>query len=282
MVAPPSVAALQNGGCMENLIIKGIKYFPRKIKKFLAGGIEDMLARMEYRLSITEQYAKYGAGCFGINFKGQIGQDIIAYLYFQKKTDGFYIDIGANDGITGSNTWIFEQLGWKGICVEPLPDVFKKLKQNRNCDCYNVAISDKTSESVDFIMATGVEMLSGINEHMTNVHKYRIEKAHGRIEKISVKAFSFADLMAKYDGVTFIDFLSVDVEGGEMAILKNIDFKKYRFGLITVENNEETKGDGERMKKYMSEQGYGVYIDLGMDIVFVPKAPPASVGRNGA
>jgi hypothetical protein len=62
--------------------------------------------------------------------------------------------------------------------------------------------------------------------------------------------------------------MSIDVEGAEMSILKTIDFNKYSFGLITVENNEETQGDGERLKEFMAEKGYKVFLDLGLDIMF--------------
>lgn len=79
-----------------------------------------------------------------IKFTGQFFQDLIAYLYLQKKTDGFFVDIGANDGISGSNTYALEQMGWKGICIEPQPDVYRILKKYRKCDCYNVALSTET------------------------------------------------------------------------------------------------------------------------------------------
>jgi hypothetical protein len=60
-----------------------------------------------------------------IKFQGEFFQDMIAYLYLQKRENGFFVDIGANDGLIGSNSYIFEQIGWKGICVEPQSDIFK-------------------------------------------------------------------------------------------------------------------------------------------------------------
>jgi hypothetical protein len=65
--------------------------------------------------------------------------------------------------------------------------------------------------------------------------------------------------------------MSIDVEGAEMSILKTIDFDKYHFGLITVENNEEIKGNGRKMKSYMDKQGYKVFFEIGVDIMFIPK-----------
>jgi FkbM family methyltransferase len=232
-----------------------------------------MLGSYDRRIQSIERIVKQVTKAnTGIDFQGQVEQDLFAYFYFSGKKEGFYIDIGANDGKTGSNTLIFEQLGWAGICIEPLPDVFEKLQQYRRCDCFNVAIANVSGDSLEFIRADGVETLSGLNAQMTEAHKKRIANSNGKLEKIHVKTLTFADLMSNYPNRQYIDFMSVDVEGAELSILKAIDFTKFHFGLITVENNEETKGEGERLKKYMDEQGYTVYLDLGLDIMFIPKS----------
>ena len=113
-------------------------------------------------------------------------------------------------------------------------------------------------------------MLSGLANQMTEVHKKRIIRHGGTIEYIKVQTLSFDDIMSNYANITHIDFLSIDVEGAEMSILKVIDFDKYHFSLITVENNEECDGDGERMKQFMLSKGYKVFLDTGLDIIFVP------------
>ncbi|MDR2601798.1 MAG: FkbM family methyltransferase [Spirochaetaceae bacterium] len=253
---------------MKNIFINAVKYIPRKIKMRLVGN-EIYEIRERLRCMEIDIKAILKMQC-GLNFRGQVWQDGIAYLYFNGKKDGFYIDIGANDGVAINNTLVFEQLGWKGICVEPVPEIFNELKKNRTCDCYNVAIANKSGESVEFIKAEGVEVLSGLTSEMAQAHKNRILRENGKIRKIYVKTLSFADLMADYKGLKHIDFMSIDVEGAEMSILKAINFKEYSFGLITVENNEEVKGGGNRLKKYMKEQGYKVYADLGLDIMFIP------------
>jgi hypothetical protein len=72
---------------------------------------------------------------FNLPFTGQYYQDIIiAYIFFEAKKNGFYVDIGANDGKFISNTYCFEKLGWEGICIEPQPDIFEELKKNINGD----------------------------------------------------------------------------------------------------------------------------------------------------
>jgi FkbM family methyltransferase len=203
-------------------------------------------------------------------FQGQADQDVLAYLYFKGKREGFFLDIGAYDGKTYSNTYVLEQMGWKGACLEPLPDAFARLKQNRRCDCYNLAMSDESREATDFIRAAGVETLSGLESKMASTHKDWIIREQGTIEHIEVKTITFGDLMSRYPEINRIDFLSLDVEGAEMSILESIDFSAYRFGLIAIESIDETPGESERLKGFMREKGYGVLLDVGLDLIFAP------------
>jgi hypothetical protein len=79
----------------------------------------------------------------GTYFISESLQDLFVYIYFNGKKDGFFVEIGSNDGISANNTLALERLGWQGICIEPQPDMFRILKSIRKCDCYNIAISDK-------------------------------------------------------------------------------------------------------------------------------------------
>jgi len=67
-------------------------------------------------------------------------------------------------------------------------------------------------------------------------------------------------------GVSQVDFLSIDVEGGEMEVLRTIDFERFQFKLITIENNVGTSA----LRDFMRQKGYTIYLDLGVDLMFVP------------
>jgi FkbM family methyltransferase len=208
----------------------------------------------------------------GLSFPGQAGQDLLAYLYFRGKRSGFFLDIGAHDGRTYSNSYVFEQLGWRGACVEPLPGVFERLRQNRRCDCYQAALAGRSDPEAPFIHAQGVDTLSGLESDLVCGHGDWILREGGKPERIKVRAMTFPELMVHYPRILTIDFLSLDVEGAEMSILKTIDFEKYSFGLITVECIEEKSGEGEELRAFMAAKGYGVLADLGLDLVFVPQS----------
>lgn len=176
-------------------------------------------------------------------YYSQSKQDYIIDILLNGQVNGFFVDIGAHDGISLSNSYFFEkERGWHGICVEPIPEVFEKLKKNRNCKLINGAISE-TSEKTTFIKVSGyAEMLSGISKFRDSRHQGRtlseISQHGGQMEEIEIKTYSFDEVFQKLD-VKKIDYLSLDIEGGELEVLKSINFKKYNISILTVENNYE-------------------------------------------
>lgn len=99
------------------------------------------------------------------SFKSQLGQDRELWQsYFPTTCGGTFVEMGAADGITYSNSYVFEHdLGWKGLCIEPSPSAFKLLVQNRpNCTKYNVAIGSE-EKNVTYVDVSGYSaQLSGI------------------------------------------------------------------------------------------------------------------------
>ena len=238
-----------------------------KQERLFVNFVKYLLTNLSFLRSIevSLRFKRFYKQNFGnIKFQGQFFQDMVAFFFFQNKKEGFYIDIGANDGISGSNTYIFEQIGWNGVCIEPHPVAYKYLKKYRKCDCYNVALSTEVNENVDFFKASA-SVLSGLNEGMEESHK-QWAKDSGKTEIIKVKTVTFDEIMANYPTVNHIDFMSLDVEGYEIPILETINFNKYTFGFITVENN-----DTEKIMEIMQKNRYKVFMERGGDIMFIPE-----------
>ena len=164
-------------------------------------------------------------------FSAGAAQDIIAYLFFYGQKTGFYIEIGANNGYNGSTTFWAEQLGWKGICIEPQSKTFEQLKKYRKCALYNIAISDENKKNIEFITFPERDYRSGFASTMTQKH---IEKAKefSYMSTTTVNAITFNDMMKDFPEIKHIDFMSIDTEGHEMNVLQSIDFDKYTFGLL--------------------------------------------------
>ena len=165
----------------------------------------------------------------------QLGQDLEVLKFYNNKREGFFIEIGASDGIELSNTYLLEKMyNWKGICVEPIPESFNLLCKNRlNSLCCNKAVYSESNTEVIFDIANYHLLLSGISSHIDR-HRDRV---NSNKTQIIVTTISFNDLLEKYNAPLFIDYLSLDTEGSELEILKSVDLQKYTFGLIDVEHN---------------------------------------------
>jgi FkbM family methyltransferase len=161
----------------------------------------------------------------------QINQDINVIDFYDYKKDFYFIDIGAYDGESLSNTLLLEEdYNWKGICVEPLPDTFNKLKKKRNCICINTALYSESNIELDFINA---EMLSGVTKNI-DCHTHVLNSKN---DTIKIKTTTINELLDKNNLPFFIHYMSLDTEGSEYEILKVLNFDKYIFGYINVEHN---------------------------------------------
>lgn len=205
-----------------------------------------------------------------MKFYSQYQQDKWLYEnHFKDKKDGVFLEIGADDGIDKSNTKFFEDIGWKGMCIEPSPKRFLLLENNRNCICENYAISDTIGE-VEFMDISGWgKGLSGIVEKYNQQHKRRIElevrhPENKGSEIVRVKTELLNNLLEKHQ-LNQIDFCTIDTEGGEYDILKTIDFDKYNIKIILVENNYNDK----EVFKFLSKKGYKKIHKLYIDDVYI-------------
>ena len=98
-----------------------------------------------------------------MKYYSQFQQDkFINENFFKNKNSGFFVDIGAHDGVLFSNSKFFEELGWTGVCAEPNPIVFEQLQSVRKCKCVKKAIADKIGHAQFFQIVEGADMLSGL------------------------------------------------------------------------------------------------------------------------
>lgn len=197
----------------------------------------------------------------------QYGQDITVFELLGRPPNGTFLDIGANDGKNFSNTLLFEEKGWSGICVEPHPVVFESLKQNRICHMVNACIVD-IDRTVNFLVVDGsANMLSGIKEFCDKHHMERIEKEiaenGGSTRTVPIEALSPATLCNRFK-VKQIDFLSVDTEGCELQILKAFDFKRVPVRTISVENGARSS----EIFRYLTSKGYKLIKCVGCDEIY--------------
>lgn len=206
-------------------------------------------------------------------YYSQSGQD--QYLnekIFQGKRNGVFVDIGAHDGVTLSNTFFFEsELGWSGICVEPIPVIFQQLEKNRSSICVQGCIGD-TNKKDKFLYITSdseyTRMLSGILSEYDPRHLARIDLElqlfGGEKQIIEIDCYRL-DTILKAHNIHHIDYLSVDVEGSEMKVLRSIDFAAITIDVITIENNYGEKD----IELFLIARGYKHLTKLEGDDIYI-------------
>jgi len=165
--------------------------------------------------------------------KSELFQEAYVLLKTNFKKRGYFVEFGAKDGIDYSNTLILERkYHWKGIIAEPAKIYHQKLKKNRpNINICTDCVYSVTGSKIDFYETR--------EPNFSTIYKFKNSDSHIRIKKniYQVKTISLVDLLKKYNAPKIIDYLSIDTEGSEFEILKNFDFKKYKFKIITVEHN---------------------------------------------
>jgi FkbM family methyltransferase len=184
----------------------------------------------------------------------QIKQDLAVLDFYKNKRNGFFIEIGAVDGIDLSNTYLLEtKYDWKGICVEALPHQFDSLVKNRpNSKCISKAVFNESGLTVSFSISHKYELLSGMSDYLGSNWRPVVEENR---TIINVETITLQDILDENKAPTFIDYISLDTEGTELEILKSVDLNKYTFGLIDVEHNY-LEPKRTQIKEYLTSNGY--------------------------
>lgn len=163
----------------------------------------------------------------------QFGQDEVVSKFYEGQKSLMFLDIGAYDGETNSNTNKLEkEHGWKGICVEPLEEVFSTLQKKRRALCVKRAIGNKSGIKQKF---SHNFLHSGLSKHL---HRNQVgKKTLKNSKQTDVVTLSLSDLLKQTFAPQFIHYFSLDTQGSELEILQSVDYKRYKFGIISVEHS---------------------------------------------
>ena len=181
------------------------------------------------------------------------------FLNYKK---GVFVDVGAHNGISINNTLFFEKENdWNGINIEPIPTVYKDLCINRpKCVNINCAVSNKNGV-VKFINNTGAtQMISGIKDTYDPRHinrlNYENSKYGGETEIIDVNTKKLSTILNE-NNIQHINYLSIDVEGGEFEVIKSINFDEVFIDVIGFENNYNDTSIP--IIQYLENKNYNVF-----------------------
>jgi FkbM family methyltransferase len=181
----------------------------------------------------------------------QLYQDLFVLLETNSKRGGFFVEFGATDGVSLSNTYILEKkYEWHGILVEPARCWHRDIFLNRSSKVDTRCVWSKSGKTIEFNETRDPE-LSTIDRF-----SYRDDHAFNRKdgEKYSVQTVTLLDLLRQHNAPKVIDYLSIDTEGSEFDILSNFDFDKFDIKIITCEHNYTD--NREKIFSLLSDNGY--------------------------
>lgn len=216
-------------------------------------------------------------------YKSQDGQDKWANDHvFKGRTRGVFADLGCYDGVTYSNTWYFERvLNWTGVCVEPNPEVFPRIaSQAGRASGVQLAVSDRQG-TAPFVAAY---MRSSLNASAVD---YNFLQSQGvAANEVRVALTTPGALLDKHlpGRTSVVDYVNIDVEQQELAILRVWPFGRYCVNLFNIEN-EPPNGEPSllpAMIALLKPHGYAHQMRIGVDEVFLRTEPCVDArGRHG-
>jgi hypothetical protein len=146
------------------------------------------------------------------------------------KRDGYYLDVGSADGVRDSNTKLLDDLGWNGVCIDPFPTNM----EHRTCQVVRQPVFNESGKRVKF-RAAG--LLGGIEQ---DLDRYKAAKRVVEAPEVEFVTTTLDEVLAKAHAPNYIDYMNLDVEGGEYDALRGLSLDRYQIGALTVEHNWET------------------------------------------
>jgi len=218
---------------------------------------------------------------YGLN---GLDEQLVRYLPGEP---GTFVELGAFDGINQNNTaWLEANRGWRGLLIEPIPEVYQRCVQNRplatvvNCACVS---ADYISPTVEMIYSGLMSIVRGArstDEEDDAWVAWGEELQQLKRYSCTVQARTLTSVLDEH-GVRSLDLLSLDVEGYEIEVLKGLDLARFKPGYVLTE--ESGVGD---VKDYLAAHGYRPLVQLSTrpftsDVLYRPeRGDSVSVGPD--
>ncbi|WP_269625319.1 FkbM family methyltransferase [Prochlorococcus marinus] len=182
--------------------------------------------------------------------RSQARQDLFVLSQLDLKQNGYFVELGAADGLIGSNSYLLEkQFGWQGILVEAAKYWHTRLTNNRRVNIEKKCVWSSSNKELMFRETETLKQLSTI-EICKDLNKTTSLRENGELYKVDT--ISLLDLLRKYKAPNIIEYLSMDTEGSEYEIIRDFDFEKYKFRVITIERNNNR----EKIFTLLKSKGY--------------------------
>jgi FkbM family methyltransferase len=224
-------------------------------------------------------YESLGSDRYSRPSLNRIDRQLEKYLSYK---GGFFIEVGANDGFSQSNTYYLERFcGWRGILIEPIPRLYRtcvrERPRSRVFNCALIAAGDDRQgiRMLDSGLMSLVEGSRGSQAaDLEHVERGRQLQGLHACEKVIVPARTLTSILDEV-GAEEIDLFSLDVEGYELAVLKGLDLSRYRPKYMLIETNAR-----DEVQACLSGE-YEILDELSHhDILYQCKWPRGIAGRK--
>jgi len=215
----------------------------------------------------------------GPTYYSQFYEDYILGYVFKGHDHGFYVDVGANDPDDSSVTKYFYLAGWRGINIEPIPELVEKLNKSRPEDTNKgVAISDRPGELPFYKGGSKASGLSTLSPKIAASHRARGYE----FTKIMIPVTTLNAVLDEHaKDKSEITFLNVDVEGFEKQVLSGIDFKRYHPRVIMAESTAPLTevATHQKWESILIDNGYIFAMDDGLNRYYVHKSDESLLSK---
>ena len=198
-------------------------------------------------------------------YTSQAGQDQIVDRIFKGKRDGTFVDVGAYDGVSGSNSLFFEKWrGWSGVMVEPVALQRERPEMQRSTPFLPAAVAAENGHASFMAVTEGYTQMSGLVDQYdaSMLDRVRADPRHEE-QMITVETRTLSAILTEADIIN-PDFISLDIEGGELAALEAFPFEAHRVQAWAIENNNGRPD----IANLMRAKGYNLIEFCGPDEIY--------------
>jgi FkbM family methyltransferase len=210
--------------------------------------------RLAYAAKATQALAAKGrAPRRPVEFRSQCGEDALLWELFQGQLTGFYIEVGAFNGLDLSPTHAFDCIGWDGLLIEAIPDRARDCATNRpTASVVHAALGPRGSTGTTSFTVT-TDAHGGMLSHLTSTPGHGEPGAVTSQEHVTVP-YTTMDALLDANPPRDIDFAIIDVEGAEVPLLEGFDLRRHRPKILLIE--DERNQPTTPIETYMATEQY--------------------------
>ena len=222
-------------------------------------------------------------------FASQWGEDRFLVEHDQVPPAGVFVDVGAGDPIRYSNTYYFEHIGWRGLCIDADPQQVEALARTRACTVEWAAVTSRTGE-VELIQYDDPDFSTTLDD----LPDLAAERGwHTAVTRVPAQTL---ETVLERHGIEKIDLLSIDTEGSELDVCETLDWDKHRPRIVIIEYLTWGRPSQEAaIRGYFAKSPYRAIHRTASNLIFVEsrirrlmwshrrmRASPHAAGRDPA